>query len=210
MKLIPSRSPKKPENVSRVHVGAGGVLLPGWWNIDLKAAPGLDQVLDVRRGLPFNDLSFIYAEHFVEHLTLDEGLAFLTDCRRALSPSGVLRLSTPNLDWVILTHYHINDKSVSPDGVRDCLMINRAFHGWGHRFLYNREMLTKCLRAVGFSTLEFHRYGQSGREELQNIERHETYFDAPDLPHLVVVEATGRDSPDAMPEELLSEYRGAF
>ena len=59
----------------------------------------------MRQGLPFADVASIYAEHFLEHLALDDGLAFLAECRRVLRPDGILRLSTPNLDWVLLTHY---------------------------------------------------------------------------------------------------------
>src|SRR6516162_6826939 len=90
----------------RLHIGAGTESLPGWINIDNRKLPGVDVVLDVRQGLSFRDVEAIYAEHFLEHLTLDEGLAFLADCRHALRDSGVLRLSTPNLDWVHATHYH--------------------------------------------------------------------------------------------------------
>lgn len=204
------RSTVKRDEIRRLHVGAGGVRLKGWWNIDLNGAPGLDQVLDVRQGLPFTNLSFIYAEHFIEHLTLDEGLAFLAECRRILAPTGVLRLSTPNLDWVVLTHYHASQTRGSSEAVRDCLMMNRAFHSWGHRFLFNQDMLAVCLGSAGFAELEFHRYGESRREELRNLERHETYPDAPDLPHLVIVEASGQQPAQALVEPLFAEYRAAL
>ena len=79
------RSSSAPQGPVRLHVGSGSESIPGWINIDNHALPGVDHVLDVRRGLPFRDVRSIYAEHFLEHLSLDEGLAFLVECRRALS-----------------------------------------------------------------------------------------------------------------------------
>ena len=210
MWVFQRRRARRPESITKVHVGAGGVHLDGWWNVDLRHAPGVDEVMDVREGMPFRDLSLIYAEHFIEHLTLEEALLFLAECRRVLAPSGVLRLSTPNLDWVMLTHYHFADRIALNDALRDCLMTNKAFHGWGHRFLYNKEMLGHCLAHAGFSTISFHRYGESTRPELQNIERHETYLDGPALPHLVIAEATGRQAKTGLIEPFFSEYTAAL
>src|SRR5215471_15091639 len=94
----PSRGP------TRLHIGCGQQAIPGWINIDNQGLPGVDQVLDVRSGLPFAGVATIYAEHSLEH-----GLAFLVECRRVLLDEGVLRLSTPSLDWVLTTHYRWSD-----------------------------------------------------------------------------------------------------
>src|SRR6185369_14652782 len=91
--------------VVRLHIGCGQQSLPGWINIDNQGLPGVDQVLDVRHGLPFRGVAAIYAEHFLEHLSLDDGLAFLSECRRVLADDGTLRLSTPSLEWVLTTQY---------------------------------------------------------------------------------------------------------
>lgn len=193
----------------RLHIGCGQQSIPGWINIDNQGLPGVDQVLDVRRGLPFQDVSSIYAEHFLEHLSLDDGLAFLRECRRILSPDGVLRLSTPNLDWVILTHYH-GPTLPEAEARLDCVRINRAFHGWGHQFLYNRHMLAAALQSAGFERIVSCRYGESALAELAGLERHETWEDTPDLPHVLIMEASGVAAADAIPEELLRELREAM
>lgn len=193
----------------RLHIGCGQQAIPGWVNIDNQQLPGVDRVLDVRRGLPFSGAASIYAEHFLEHLTLDEGLAFLTDCRLALASDGILRISTPNLDWVMATHYR--GPAVRPEERRlDCLRMNRAFHGWGHRFLYNRPMLESMLRHVGFVRMAFHRYGESAVSEMRGLERHETSEDAPELPHVLIVEASGQGRRHLIPVELLRELREAI
>jgi predicted SAM-dependent methyltransferase len=201
--------PDKPVH-NRVHIGSGPNLLPGWINVDLNPLPGLDLALDVRKGLPFHDVTLLFAEHFLEHLTLEEGLAFLKDCRRILTTGGTLRLSTPNLDWVILTHYHGSSAASREDAINDSLRLNRAFHGWGHRFLYNGAMLEGTLRAAGFERVRFEKYRESSVPELRGLEQHETYDDVPDLPHVLVAEAEGRAEPKALPEPLFEEFRAAF
>jgi predicted SAM-dependent methyltransferase len=208
MRLFRKRGDARP--VEKLHVGAGSVVLPGWWNVDLKPGPGVDQAMDVRDGLPFEGLRYVYAEHFIEHLTFDEGLAFLRECRRALSSEGTLRLSTPNLDWVVITHYHVGSWSSGAEAVRDALMLNRAFHGWGHRFLYNRPMLEASLLEAGFGEVTFHRYGESAHSALAGIERHETYPDDSELPHLVIAEARNAGSGKPLPQKDLAYYRAAL
>ena len=192
----------------RIHVGAGQRHLDGWINVDNQALPGVDRVVDVRQGLPFSNASAIYAEHFLEHLALDDGLAFLRACRSVLRPDGILRLSTPNLTWVLSTHYRLDDSLPADQGLFDCLRTNRAFHGWGHQFLYNRSTLAMALRACGFAEVSFHAYGESPHPELRGLEGHEKSDDVPDLPHVLVAEAEGvADSPAPLPEDWLSEFR---
>lgn len=191
----------------RLHIGCGPRRLDGWVNVDSEPLPGVDEVLDIRGGLPFKDAEAIYAEHFLEHLTLDEGLAFLAECRRVLSHDGVLRVSTPNLDWVMATHYPFGSSSTEEKGLIDGLRINRAFHGWGHRFLYNHFTLTMALKATGFSTITYHRYGESNVSHLRGIEGHEKSEDTPELPHVLIVEAWGWSQLVPLPQNWTDEYR---
>jgi predicted SAM-dependent methyltransferase len=198
--------PRVPVGPVRLHIGSGTESLPGWINIDNRQLPGVDRVLDVRQGLPFSDVTSIYAEHFLEHLSLDEGLAFLAECRRVLRPDGLLRLSTPNLDWVWATHYRLSEQAPSA-ALHDCIQLNRAFRGWGHQFLYNREALVAALGDAGFARWDFCRYGQSAAPELSGLERHETWEDTSDLPHVLIVEASGRTASSPFSPEDRDAYR---
>jgi predicted SAM-dependent methyltransferase len=203
------REPEADGREKRLHIGAGRESISGWINIDNQGLAGVDQVLDVRQGLPFANVASIYAEHFLEHLSLDEGLAFLRECRRVLQSGGALRLSTPNLDWVILTHYR-GAAQAEDDAKLDCIRLNRAFHGWGHQFLYNRAMLAAALRSAGFASTAFRTYGESERPELRGLERHETWVDTPELPHVLIVEAWGEADPSELDAKELKEFREAI
>src|SRR4029453_16465956 len=141
--------------------------------------------------------------------SLEDGLAFLAECRRGLTPDGGLRLSTPDPDWGMATHYR-RPPAPDEDARTDCIRLNRAFHGWGHQFLYNRAMLESAVRSAGFARAKLFRYGDSDAEERKGLERHETWEDTPDLPHVLIVEASGRAKPESLPAGLLQEFREAL
>jgi hypothetical protein len=162
------------------------VALDGWINCDIQTYSEVDLALDVARGLPYRDVEFIFAEHFLEHLEIESALRFLVEANAALKSEGWLRLTTPNLDWV-WTHVY----SPSPEGARmdNALHANRSFYGWRHRFLWNRETLGEALLAAGFEEVRWCQYGQSEISELAGLERHERYPDSVDCPHILVAEA---------------------
>lgn len=180
------RRPLVRQKAERLHIGSGPQTFSGWVNIDLEMHPGVDLVHDVRDGLAFQDVRYIYAEHFIEHLTYDEGLRFFRECRTALRDDGILRISTPNLDWVMATQY------ITPDAITNCFAMNKAFRGWGHRFLYNAATLEATLHAAGFASVRFFGYGESGDPLLSGLERHPTSPDSAETPHVIIAEATGR------------------
>jgi len=189
-----------PRRGQKLHVGCGRERLEGWINIDFQAYPGVDLVTDVTRGLFFQESEAVYAEHFLEHLRVDQAVDFLIACHRALRDGGAIRLTTPNLDWVWRTHYWLERDN--PEHKRQmALALNRAFYGWEHRFLWNREMLDVALTACGFEDLVWPRYQESGFELFRGIERHETYQDFDDIPHVLIVEARkGAATPQALHE----------
>jgi predicted SAM-dependent methyltransferase len=198
------RTLSRRHHVEKLHVGSGPLVREGWTNVDLEHHPGVEFVLDVRDGLPFENVSYVYAEHFIEHLTSDEGLRFLKECRAALNDRGVIRLSTPNLDWVWQTQYH------KPASIQDCFAINKSFRGWGHQFLYNAQTLSAALHDAGFADVRSCRYGESSDPVLRDLERHEKSLDAPELPHVIVGEGRGAQQPSRELEAISNDYDWAM
>jgi predicted SAM-dependent methyltransferase len=54
---------------------------------------------DAREPFPFEDEVFqwIISEHFIEHITPNQAVHWLKECRRMLKPGGIMRISTPDL-----------------------------------------------------------------------------------------------------------------
>ncbi len=173
----------------RLHIGSGNVRLKGWINMDIQPLPGVDVIADVTRGLDFADASVeaVFSEHFLEHLALDDALRFLAEVHRVLAEGAWLRISTPNLDWVWHTHYRL--EGTAGEKRAAAFAINRAFRGWRHQFVWNPEMLEEALAACGFEEIHWCRRGESQRPLFRALERHETYEDAEDLPHVLIAEA---------------------
>jgi predicted SAM-dependent methyltransferase len=189
----------------QLHLGSGRQHFDGWINVDNQPLPGVDRVLDVTEGLPFEDVGFVFAEHFIEHLAYVDALVLLRECRRVLRDDGVLRLSTPNLDWVWASHYRLD--LGEPEQVKACFDLNRAFRGYGHAFLYNERTLAATLRDAGFADVVRCAYGESAHPELRGLERHEKSPDWGSLSHIVIVEASGRGG---RAPKYLSENRQDF
>lgn len=173
-----------------LHIGCGPFRIKGWTNIDNTAYRAVDVVLDVTEGLPFEDVQFVFAEHFIEHLHYGAASKLFRDCRRIMRDDGVLRLSTPSLDWVWASHYRAD--LTHEEQLLGCFEINRAFRGWGHQFLYNFRTLAATLQDAGFANVERREYGKSPHPELTGLERHEKSPDLGSLSSILIVEAWGR------------------
>lgn len=171
-----SRSAKLP---LKANIGCGYEPFPGWTNLDLDPASRADIFWDVTDGLPFADEScaFIYHEHFLEHLPIQDGILFLKECCRSLQKGGVLRVAMPSLQEVVRQYYE-NDWARQPwlekygytwiKTRAEC--INIGFREWGHQWLYDVEELQRRLREAGFTQIENAAWGESKHAELRNRE----------------------------------------
>jgi predicted SAM-dependent methyltransferase len=182
--------PGTPGGITRVQVGSGPKsVLADWWNVDIRDFVGVDEIIDATARWPWSNLDFVYGEHFLEHLSLDGALRFAREAARALRPGGVLRLSTPSLEHVWVTHFRPEADGTSLAAISETYAANRAFHGWGHQFLYSRAMLERLLTAAGFEDLTFHDYGMSDIPAFKGIERHPGWDVANGWPNVWIVEA---------------------
>src|SRR5215813_5501805 len=83
----------------------GAIYRREWNNIVFTGAPRVsaeENVIqfDIRQSLPHSDRVFdaVSLFHIVEHLTTTEAESFLKEIYRVLKPSGIVRLSTPDLE----------------------------------------------------------------------------------------------------------------
>jgi predicted SAM-dependent methyltransferase len=193
----------------RIHVGCGPLSLEGWTNVDVRPFKSVDFVLDVTGDWPWTDLEYIYGEHFIEHLDLEDAVRFLVQAGNSLQPEGILRLTTPNLAWVMATHYRKSEEA-RKDNLVSTLATNRAFHGWGHKFLYDRDMVEYIITQLNFAELAFFSYGESHEPALKDLEQHGD-FDAGDgLPNLLVFEVKRGHNTVAASVELKSFLNEEF
>ena len=162
--------------------GCGWNLQPGWLNSD--AATYIDANnnrtqnekiarIDERhyylqhdgtQPWPMTDGCFdwIYSEHFIEHLTLVEGVSWLKQMHRLLRSGGCLRISTPDLRRYVDGYrdpsnqfFAEHRKRLEALGVRTvpnrpAWMVNQIFQRWGHQWIYDFDELRVAAVGAGF------------------------------------------------------------
>jgi predicted SAM-dependent methyltransferase len=179
--LFQPYKPDKDEKI-KLHLGCGTIYKEGWVNIDNNSdnnVKWLDINHDLRYPLPFEDNSvdFIFNEHFLEHLTIEEGVNALKDFYRVLKPSGVLRVAMPDLEEIIKQYLDPNWKKQEWIKVYNmgfvqtkAELININFRWWGHQHLYDAEELERRLRESGFENIKSCKLRKSEITELNNLE----------------------------------------
>ena len=101
--------------MTKIHLGSGTRMLPGFVNVDINPANMPDVVHDLTvYPWPFaNDSADeIVAVHLLEHLihqgNADEFFAFFRECHRILKDGGVLRVVVPDANggWAYADPWH--------------------------------------------------------------------------------------------------------
>lgn len=169
----------------KLHVGCGRYRIDGWLNADIDLRQDVDIFLDAREPLPFeaDQFRFVFAEHLIEHLTFAEGSRFCSEVFRILRPGGVVRLSTPDMQFLLryyedesseaqsYTEYHTKE-FLRLDVRSRALVVSNFFYDFGHRLIYDWELMEELLREAGFERIERCRVGESSHTELRGIEQH--------------------------------------
>jgi predicted SAM-dependent methyltransferase len=159
---------------TRLHLGCGANVLSAWANVDLARREGVVR-WDLTDPLPVQSdtIAFVYCEHFLEHISLDDARGLLSECRRVLKGGGVLRLSTPSLSKLV-EDYRLGRTSewrdVGWNPATPCQMVNEGLRLWGHEFVYDEAELRQILQEVGFRVVRRVGWRHSEHAELRGLE----------------------------------------
>jgi len=132
----------------KLHLGCGGVIIPGYVNIDLNIRAGIDLLSDLRR-LPFaaGRVDFIYACAVIEHFQRNEWQSVLAHWFAALKPGGTLRLSTSDFDACV-AEYAAQRNITDVTGL--IIGGQRDFYDW-HGMIFDFKLLRGGLEEAGFT-----------------------------------------------------------
>jgi predicted SAM-dependent methyltransferase len=154
----------------KLQVGCGANLLSGWLNSDTRPLTAAVMFLDATKRFPFEDDTFdyVFSEHMIEHVSFRDGMFMLGECFRILKPGGRIRISTPDIDFLMRLYARPGDelhrayvKWATQRFIRDApldhpvFVINNFFRDWGHRFIYSKDIMAAALTSLGFLTPEF-------------------------------------------------------
>lgn len=157
----------------KLNLGCGPHAIPGWTNYDAQALPGVI-AHDLRQRLPHPDKSahYIISEHFIEHLTKQEQVAFLKECRRVLRPDGVMRISCPDLTTIARDYLATRIDRWSPgwNPESPCEMMNHGLSLWGHKYVLDLEEMVEQSWKAGFTSCKRVLWRESEHEALRGLE----------------------------------------
>ena len=87
----------------KLHIGCGDHVLSGWLNTDYEPELPIVMHLDASQRFPFKEATFdyIFSEHVIEHISYWDGMKTLAECFRVLKGSGKVRISTPDLAFLV-------------------------------------------------------------------------------------------------------------
>lgn len=170
--------------IHKLHLGCGLNYMDGWLNTDL--VPDSKRIhLDVSKRFPFPDESFNYAfnEHMIEHLPYITGKKMLSECYRILKVGGTLRITTPDLNFLINMYQNEQTKVhrdyivwnaknfIGKEAPHDAIsVLNNYVRDWGHQYIYDVQSLRKILSDIGFINIKELNVGSSSHPDLQHLE----------------------------------------
>jgi SAM-dependent methyltransferase len=167
----------------KVHIGCGGHELPGWINVDNHPAP-LAINLDWGLPLPGGSARYVFLAHLLEHVFHPvQSLRLLTEIRRVLAPSGVVRIVVPDIEKYLRAYVEGNaaffaERRTQRGLPHDLTNLESflSYAGAGptpdalfehHKFGYDFETLARALQRAGFVDVRRCGYQQSPHAELR-------------------------------------------
>ena len=172
-------------NIRKLHTGCGSNILDGWLNSDYYPRSTAILHLNATQSFPLgnNEFDYVFSEHMIEHLSYSQGFFMLSECYRVLKKNGTIRISTPDLSFLI-DLYKDNKSDLQKEYIKwvsdfcikdapyydDTFVINNFVRSWGHQFIYDRKTLRLCLERAGFTNVTECTLNQSENDPLKNLE----------------------------------------
>lgn len=125
---------------------------------------------DLALSLPLydNSVDFIYSSHFFEHLFKDDAANLLKACAQALKPSGIIRISIPDLAYAV-SLYGLGRKT---EMLEDYFFVSgKGSYLARHKYMYDFDLLKTALEQAGFSNITRceYRKGKTPEAEILDV-----------------------------------------
>jgi predicted SAM-dependent methyltransferase len=172
----------KNNEIKKLHIGAGNRKIKDWLNTDI-GNKTIMPVVDVTKKFPFDTKTFdyVFSEHMIEHIKYQDGVKMLKESFRVLKSNGKIRISTPDLQFLIDLYSNEKDQLQKDYIEWSCKnyqltegsiieVVNNYFQSWGHQFIYDKNTIENTLKAVGFTKIEFFKINESNNLELKDLE----------------------------------------
>lgn len=175
------------QSVRKLHIGCGRNFLDSWLNSDRFPTARNNLHLDATEQFPFanEQFDYIFSEHMIEHISYEQGIRMLSECYRVLKKNGKIRISTPNLAFLI-DLYATNKSELQISYIKwsaqehpnlrtapypdDAFVINNFVRDWGHKFIYDEKTLRSAFERAGFSRIAKYNLNECEDSIFRNLE----------------------------------------
>jgi len=162
----------------KLNIGCGFYFIKGWLNIGIfpkKEIPygAIRKIngasvfhFDITNEFPMKDsnVRYIYASHFIEHLSFKDGIKLLEKCYCLMENDAVMRLTFPDLELWVKNYYENNisffekykssiEKENFQAQTKGEIFMSQV-HGWGHKWNWDFESMKHILGKIGFRNIE--------------------------------------------------------
>ena len=145
------------------------------------------------RNVSDNTYDGVYSEHFIEHLTKEQGEDYLFEMFRIMKPGGIIRTVWPPHEFIdkllseqkltpdeeyFCTHYHgfyVVKHGFCPKEHRNKSIREQCAHGllWQngeHKYVWYKKELMDKLKELGYKMVKEYDYMKSGCADFRNID----------------------------------------
>jgi len=159
------------------------VAMPGVMVYDMTDLP--------MKGVEDQTYDGVYNEHFIEHLTKDEGINFLKEMLRVMKPLGTIRTIWPPMEFVEwlrqdedlsehgwVKHYYnfyVKKHKFAPEGTENMRIQDQCAEGimWQngeHKYIWSKKELVDTMKEIGYINVKEKKYQESGLPDFHNID----------------------------------------
>lgn len=145
------------------------------------------------RGVMDNTYDGVYSEHFIEHLTKPDGVAFLMEMKRVLKPGGTIRTVWPPREFVdkllsdepltadeeffcaayhkfYVVQHHFCPPGYENEPIRVQCAQGLLWQNGEHLYVWGKDELMQTLKDLGFILVRSHKYQDSRVADFKNID----------------------------------------
>jgi len=180
--------------MKKIIYGSHWTTIPeGWLDIPQSA-----QDLTAPLKQPDNSVDVVYTEHVLEHLEFTDAVLFFKEAFRVLKPGGIIRTVCPFIDVMaghiansrgkdrrlfdeyfknsIAPYYpsqiaQMEEIGINPSDHWQPFLIDSLVKNHGHKFIWDRALMTHVLERIGFSEINNVHPGHSFFDEDTCLER---------------------------------------
>ena len=103
--------------MKKLNLGCGYCIHPDWVNVDFVKTHEKVIAYNLLNGIPSKNCEFdvVYHSHLLEHFSKTDGIRFINECFRVLKPSGIIRITVPDLESIVLNYLKNLDGALKGD-----------------------------------------------------------------------------------------------